>query len=538
MNSRNSTDAAHSDASARLTARRDFLKTASTAALLAPGLFAAPKKSSGGPPVTETTCGQVRGLDSNGVKTFRGIPYGADTSGKNRFMPPTKPAKWAGVRECTEYGHISPQTLVKNAGDYEKAIEWDKERGGLSEDCLNLNIWTRGLKDGVKRPVLVSYHGGGYTTGSGNLPGYDGESLAHFADVVVVTVNHRLGPLGYTYLGDIAGPDFAYSGVAGMMDCVQSLEWIRDNIENFGGNPANVFIFGQSGGGAKTSTLLSMPSAKGLFHRAAVQSGSTIKMMHKEMATPLAAALLAKVGIDKSHARDLQNVPFEKLIAAGGIAGPSVDGKIIPRDPFDPTAPDVSADIPMIIGTALDDAGLRMTDWDLDEAGLKKWVGEQVGATHVDHVLEVYRKAFPNTKPFLIKTKIATDRGGRRNATTMAERKAALGHAAAYLYRWDWPSPAYGGKFGAIHGTDVSLCFHNTLPPILGDTAESHIMADRMGSVWVQFAKTGNPNCKQIPHWPAYEAEKRPTMLFDLKTRVENDPAKEVRLLWDELRPA
>ncbi len=534
MNSPNSIDA-----TALKTARRDFLKTASTAALLAPSMFAA-KKSSGGTLVTETNCGQVRGFDSNGVKIFRGIPYGADTSGRNRFMPPTKPAKWAGVRECTEYGHISPQTLVKNAGDYEKAIEWDKERGGLSEDCLNLNIWTRGLKDGGKRPVLVSYHGGGYTTGSGNLPGYDGESLAHFADVVVVCVNHRLGPLGYTYLGDIAGPDFAYSGVAGMMDCVQSLEWIRDNIENFGGNPANVFIFGQSGGGAKTSTLLSMPSAKGLFHRAAVQSGSTIKMMHKEAATPLAAALLAKVGIDKSHARDLQNVPFEKLIAAGGITGPSVDGKIIPRDPFDPTAPEVSADIPMIIGTALDDAGLRMTDWDLDEAGLKKWVTEQqgIGASHVDHVLEVYRKAFPNTRPFLIKTKIATDRGGRRNATTMAERKAALGHAPAYLYRWDWPSPAYGGKFGAIHGTDVSLCFHNTQPPILGDTPESHIMADRMGSVWVQFAKTGNPNCKQIPHWSAYDAEKRPTMLFDLKTRVENDPAKEVRLLWDELRPA
>jgi para-nitrobenzyl esterase len=194
----------------------------------------------------------------------------------------------------------------------------------------------------------------------------------------------------------------------------------------------------------------------------------------------------------------------------------------------------------MIIGTALDDAGLRMTDWDLDEAGLKKWVTEQqgIGASRVDHDLEVYHKAFPNTRPFLIKTKIATDRAGRRNATTMAERKAAQGHAPAYLYRWDWPSPAYGGKFGAIHGTDVSLCFHNTQPPILGDTPESHIMADRMGSVWVQFAKTGNPNCKQIPHWAAYDAEKRPTMLFDLKTRVDNDPAKEVRLLWDELRPA
>ena len=518
--------------------RREFLKTSSAAALLAPALFAAPKKSTGGPPVTETNCGKVRGLDSSGIKIFRGIPYGGDTSGKNRFMPPTPAPKWADVRACTEYGHISPQTLVTKPGDYEKAIEWDKERGGLSEDCLNLNIWTRDLRVDARRPVLVSYHGGGFTTGSGNLPGYDGESLARFADVVVVTVNHRLGALGYTYLGDLAGPDFAYSGVAGMMDCVQSLEWIRDNIEHFGGNPGNVFIFGQSGGGAKTSTLLSMPSAKGLFHRAGVQSGSTLRLPHRDMATQSAETLLAKVGVDKSRARDLQNVPFEKLIAAGGIGGPSVDGKIIPRDPFDPTAPEVSADVPMIIGTALDDAGLRMTDWDLNAAGLKKWVAEQpgVGADKVDHVLEVYRNAYPNTRPFLIKTKIATDRGGRRNATTMAERKAAQGKAAAYLYRWDWPSPAYGGKFGAIHGTDVSLCFHNTLPPILGDGPESHIMADKMASVWVQFAKTGNPNCKQIPHWPGYNADQRPTMLFDLRTRVENDPAKEIRLMWDESR--
>jgi len=519
--------------------RREFMKTASAAAFLGPAIFAAPKKSEG-PVVAETASGKVRGFESNGVKVFRGIPYGGDTSGKNRFMPPTKPTAWTGQRDCTDYGHISPQTLVTHAGDYETAIEWDKERGGLSEDCLNLIVWTPALKDGGKRPVLVNYHGGGFTTGSGNLPGYDGEPLVRFANVVVVNVNHRLGPLGYTFLGDLAGEEFAYSGVAGMMDCVQALEWVHANIENFGGNPNNVFIFGQSGGGAKTSTLLSMPSAKGLFHRAAVQSGSTIRLTHREAATRAAEALLGKLGIDKARARDLQNVPFEKLIAAGGIGGPSVDGKIIPRDPFDPTAPDVSADVPMIIGTALDDAGLRMTDWDLDEAGLKKWVTEQpnVGANNADHVIEIYKKAFPNTKPFLIKTKIATDRGGRRNATLQAERKTALGHAPAYLYRWDWPSPAYGGKFGAIHGTDVSLCFHNTKPPILSDTPESHIMADKMASVWVAFAKSGNPNCKPIPHWPAYNAQQRPTMIFNLKTRVENDPAKEVRELWDELLPS
>jgi len=301
---------------------------------------------------------------------------------------------------------------------------------------------------------------------------------------------------------------------------VQSLEWIRDNIEYFGGNPANVFIFGQSGGGAKTSTLLSMPSAKGLFHRAAIQSGSTIRLTHRDQATRGAEALLAKLGIDKSHAADIQNVPFDKLIAAGGAAGPMVDGKIIPRDPFDPTAPEVSADIPVIIGTAREDAGLRMTDWDLTEDGLKAYVKQNVGA-NADRVLALYRKIYPDARPFIIKARMATDRGGRRSATLQAERKTALGKAPAYLYRWDYPSPAYGGKFGAIHGMDVSLALHNAKPPLTMDTPDSRAMAEKLSSAWLAFAKTGDPNNKAIPHWPAYSAQTRPTMLFDLKTRVE-----------------
>ena len=512
------------------TRRREFLKL--TAASLACAPFAIGAES--GPVIAETATGKVKGIDLNGIKHFRGIPYGGSTAGKNRFMPPTKAAPWGGVRDGSEWGHIAPQHLVTNPGDYEKTIQWHMQRGGVGEDCLNLNIWTPALKDGNKRTVMVSYHGGGFTTGSGNLPVYDGEPLARFGDVVVVTVNHRLGALGYTDLASLGGPEFAYSGVAGMMDCVASLEWIRDNIESFGGNPKSVMIFGQSGGGAKTSTLLSMPSAKGLFIRAAVQSGSTIRLTHHDAATRNTEEFLGKLGAGKDRLADLQNMPFEKLIAAQTVAGPSVDGKIIPRDPFDPTAPEVSADIPMIIGTELDDAGLRMNDWDLTEAGLKTWTEENVKG-HADHVLSVYRKAYPAIRPFLIKTKIATDRAGRRNATLMAQRKAEQGHAPAYLYRWDWPSPAYGGKFGAIHGIDVSLAFHNAAPPITMDTPEARVMAERLGSVWVGFAKTGNPNNKQIPHWPAYNAAQRATMIFDNNTRVENDPNHEIRLLWEEL---
>ena len=511
--------------------RRSFLKQS---AVLTAGIPLARAAKTEQSPVAETTCGKVRGVSAEGIKIFRGIPYGASTAGKNRFMPPAKAAKWAGIRDATEFGHIAPQTLVTHPGDYEKAIQWAEEKGGLSEDCLNVNVWTPGLKDGGRRPVLVDFHGGGFTTGSGNLPGYDGEAMARWANVVVVNVNHRLGALGYLYLGDIAGSDFAYSGVAGMMDCAAALEWVHENIENFGGNPRDVFIFGQSGGGAKTSILFSMPSAKGLFQRAGIQSGSTIRLAHHEAATKSAQALLTKLAIGKDQIAELQEMPFEKLIAAGGVAGPMVDGKVIPRDPFDPTAPEVSADVPVIIGTELEDAALRMTDWDLTEDGLKAWVAQTAGA-NADRVLSVYRKAYPDTRPFLIKARIATDRGGRRSASLQAERKAALGRAAAYLYRWDFPSPAYGGKFGAIHGMDVSLALHNAKPPLAGDTPEARAMAEKLSSVWLAFAKTGDPNCKAIPHWPAFNPEQRPTMIFNLTTRVENDPAHDIRVLWDEL---
>ena len=260
--------------------RREFLKITSMSVAVRAGLAAPAKEPGSGAVVTETTDGKVRGADSGGIKIFKGIPYGESTAGKNRFMPPKKAAKWPGVRDATEFGHISPQTLVTNPGDYEKAIEWDKEKGGLSEDCLNVNVWTPSLKSGAKLPVLVQYHGGGFTTGSGNLPGYDGEAMARWGNVVIVNVNHRLlGALGYTYLGDLAGPEFAYSGVAGMMDCVAALQWVHDNIANFGGNPENVFIFGQSWRrGEDICALEHMPSAKGLFHRAAVQSGSTLRL--------------------------------------------------------------------------------------------------------------------------------------------------------------------------------------------------------------------------------------------------------------------
>src|SRR5258707_1247784 len=296
---------------------------------------------------TDTVYGKVQGVQSAGVKEFKGIPYGASTAGRNRFMPPKKPAGWKGVRECLAHGHINPQAPADLRSDYAMMIHWDYHPGGMGEDCLSLNIWTPGLKDGAKRPVLVSFHGGGFTAGSSNAIGYDGAQLARFGDVVVVTVNHRLASFGYTHLADLgAPPEFAYAGVVGIMDLVAALQWVHENISNFGGDPGKVMIFGQSGGGAKTSTILATPSAKGLFHRAAVQSGSTLKLSTREGATKSAEALLARLEIPKSRIADIQKVSWQQLLEAQtGIAAfaPVVDGTVLPHHPFDPVAPPESA---------------------------------------------------------------------------------------------------------------------------------------------------------------------------------------------------
>jgi para-nitrobenzyl esterase len=421
-------------------------------------------------------------------------------------------------------------------------IMWDQQSGGMGEDCLVLNIWTPGVNDGAKRAVLVSFHGGGYTTGSGNAPGFDGAQLALFGDVVVVTVNHRLASYGYTHLADLgAPPEFAYAGVTGIMDLVASLEWVRDNVENFGGDPKRVMIFGQSGGGAKTSTILAMPSAKGLFHRAAVQSGSSLRLTTRDQATKVAEQLLAKLEIPKTRIADIQKVSWQQLLEAqSGIAGfsPVMDGTILPHHPFEPAAPPESADVPVIISTTLEDAALRLTNFNLDEAGLKAILTQRYGDKEGE-ILALYRQRYPQKSPFLIEAQVFTDAGFRRSAITQAERKAAMGKALAYMYLWNWESPGFGGKFGAVHGIDVAASFHGVRDTIMGvGCPGGKVMCDRLASAWVAFAKTGDPNNPQIPRWPSYDAATRATMVFDTDTRVENDPRGEIRKFWERTPPA
>jgi para-nitrobenzyl esterase len=496
-------------------------------------------------PLADTTYGQVRGTLTDGIYAFKGIPYGASTAPPNRFKPPTAPEPWEGERDATVYGNRSPQPPLteETSGDYGRMIRWWDQPGEMSEDCLVLNVWTPGL-DSAARPVMVSFHGGGFTSGTGNGSGYVGDPLARFGDAVVVTVNHRLGVLGFTHLGDLGGAEYAHSGVVGVLDLVAALEWVRDNIAGFGGDPNRVMIWGQSGGGAKTSTLLAMPKAKGLFHRAAVQSGSSLRMRTREDATATTERLIAELGIDKSKLDELQNLPFERLVEAQiAIAGagpgagfsPVVDGEVLPRHPFDPDAPEVSKDVPMIIGWTLDDAALSLTNFDLDDAGLEAAAKRIAGEARAGEVLAAYRQAYPDAPPYLVQARMATDARFGRGALRQAELKAAQGGAPAYLYLWKWQSPGMGGKFGAVHGVDVGLAFHNYAGEITGggDNPEAKKLANELASAWVAFAKTGNPNSQHLPEWPAYNAETKPTMVFDVETRVENDPLAALRGYWE-----
>jgi para-nitrobenzyl esterase len=412
----------------------------------------------------------------------------------------------------------------------------------MGEDCLVLNVWTPGLKDGAKRPVLVSFHGGGFATGSGNAIGFDGAQLARFGDVVVVTVNHRLASLGYLQLADLgAPPEFAYAGVTGIMDLTASLEWVRDNIENFGGDPKNVMIFGQSGGGAKTSTMLAVPAAQGLFHRAAVQSGSTLRLTPRDRATRNTEVLLKHLNIPKDRIADLQKITWQQILEAQVAAAaetpgtgfsPVVDGTYLPHHPFDPAAPEESATVPLIVSTTLEDAALGLTNFDVDDAGLKG-ILKQRFAANSDAIYALYRKTYPHKSAFLVQAMISTDAGFRRSAFKQAELKAAQGKGPVWMYEWDWPTPSFGGKFGAVHGLDVAASFREARDG--GDMAR---VADELSSTWVAFARTGNPNNSKIPQWPQFDAQNRATLLFSTPTTVGNDPRAEIRKFWEHMPPA
>lgn len=482
------------------------------------------------------------GLDHGPVCAFRGIPYGASTHGSGRFAPPRPVAGWTGVRECLAHGPAAPQAPIDPRYTFANLLQFNLAAaiGGMGEDCLHLNVWTPGVVEERRRPVLVSFHGGGFNNGSGNLPLYDGAQLAVRGDVVVVTVTHRLNMFGYIDLaGAEAGEEFASAGVAGLLDLVAALEWVRDNIAAFGGDPAQVTILGQSGGGWKTSCLLAMPEARGLFARAMIQSGSLLRVKTREQGTATANALIATLGLGKDDAEALRTLPWTTLIKAGAQVGlhlfePVLDGVTLPRHPFDPDLPPEAADIPIIIGTTLDDGAFLYPNTGLDEAAMRSIIAARYN-DHADALIALYRRRWPDISPYLLLGRVVTDAGFRRFGHAQAERLAAGGGAPVFVYRWDWPTTAFGGIYGAAHATDVPASLHNLHDSLLGaGHPEGARLAEELSQALIDFAYGGNPGGAGAT-WPVFDAETRATRVFGRESRVENNPDAEIRGFWAEM---
>jgi para-nitrobenzyl esterase len=401
--------------------------------------------------------------------------------------------------------------------------------------------------------VMVSFHGGGFSTGTSSV-GYDGEALVRFADVVSVTVNNRLGPLGHLYMHGLgASVEYDHAANVGVMDLVASLEWVRDNIEAFGGDPDCVMIYGQSGGGSKVAAVYAMPSAKGLFHRAAIQSSSTpVHMLTPDEGDEAASNVAANLGIEsRADIAKLLNASWQEIIAAqrrAGAAskltridrpiqgfGPVLDATVLPHHPFDPTAPQISADVPLIVSNCLEDAAISFSNFDLTDAGFRTFVNKTAGEGFSARTSPMYEADSAKT-PYLRQARVETDRVRGLQAIKVAERKSAQGKAPVYKYIWAMPSDGFGGKFGAVHGSDVGPTFHAPGGLINGDSPAANGLKDKMAATWVAFARTGNPNTPAIPNWPAYDTKTRATLIFDANTRVENDPRRDFRVLWDQLQ--
>jgi para-nitrobenzyl esterase len=531
--------------------RRGFLGygALASAGLLAGGFpLPAWAQDSRGLPNTQavaTGAGRVRGIVRFGVNQFYGIPYAASTAGANRFMPPVKPSAWTGVRDCFVVGNRAPQDPD---GPISEVFALDRQEP-MGEDCLNLNVFTPAIGGG-SRPVMVWLHGGGFSGGSGNWLLYDGTNLARKEDVVVVSVTHRLNLFGFLHLAD-AGEKWANSSNAGMQDIVAALQWVRENIAAFGGNPSNVTVFGQSGGGGKVTTLMAMPSARGLFHRAIAMSGSALRGTTRDSAARATDQFVAKLGLQRGQLDRLQQMPWQDLQRAffsepriqNLAGGPVVDGRVLPRDQWTPDAPPFSADVPLMVGsTETEDAWnepvppLEMSEEEMFTRVRRITRNDEAKAREMVALYRQTHRGISNTDVWLI---MNTDNTRRANAQLLAELKTSQGKAPAYLYYFTWRSPVHKGQMKSYHTLDIPFAFYNIdiAASMTGAMQDRYALAHRISAAWASFARTGNPNHADLPNWPAFGSA-YPTMVLGNECRMMNDPNRAERLALKALRDA
>ena len=506
-----------------------------------------------GQPIVSTSAGKVQGLTAdNGVRVFKGIPYGASTGGQGRFRAPRPPEPWTGIRETIAYGPPTPQGRPSNAPplpprdpNLPPPLINNNPTGAQSEDCLVLNVWTPAT-DAAQRPVLVWLHGGGFSTGSGSSAWYDGTRMARKQDVVVVTINHRLNVFGYLYFGDLGGGEFRDAASMGMLDCVLALKWVKENIANFGGDPKRVLIYGESGGARKTSSMMAMPTAQGLFNRCVVQSGSQLRLDTPDIGMERTEKLLKALAIGKNDIKKLWGLSQDELLAAvpaavngTGQFRPVIGSPSFPSHPFDPAAPAISANVPMIVGSNRTEASVFMGGdpaiGAISEEELLKRVAALVPPGEASDTIEMYRRLYPQSKRDEILYMTSTDRGYFLDSTILAGRKADQGAAPVWFYQFYRKTPVEGGRYHTPHASEIPFVFDTlALAKSIGGepTASAQLLADRMSAAWATFARNGDPNGGHTISWPKYDSVKRSTMVWDESPagpRIEDDPRSEQR---------